>query len=150
MSVARWCGVAAVVLVVSAEAASARIVKVLPHFLDKQGRHTIHPSLFERDAYQAQLRRAPELQSTMRFDVQWKAKSEGSPLRLRVETRGEKTAAGQPETIEREIQEGGLFSRWTSVTVPKETFERLGGIVAWRVSLWDGETQLAEQKSFLW
>lgn len=150
MSVARWLGVAAVALVVSAEAASARIVKVLPHFLDKQGRHTIHPSLFERDAYQAQLRRAPELQSTMRFDVQWKAKSDETPLRLRVETRGEKTAAGAPETIEREIRKGGLFSRWTSITVPKETFERLGGVVAWRVSVWNGETLLAEERSFLW
>src|SRR5687768_5825851 len=118
MSVARWCGVAVVVLAISAEAASARIVKVLPHFLDKQGRHTIHPSLFERDAYQAQLRRAPELQSTIRFDVQWKAKRASGPLRMRLETRGEDSTIAKPLLFERELPKARLFSRWTSLQMP--------------------------------
>ena len=33
-----------------------KISKVLPHWLDLQGRHTLSPSLLERDAYQAKLR----------------------------------------------------------------------------------------------
>ena len=33
--------------------AASKISKVLPHLLDKQGRHTLSPSLLERDAYQA-------------------------------------------------------------------------------------------------
>ena len=45
--------------VANAAHAEAKISKVLPHWLDKKGRHTLSPSLFERDAYQAQLPRQP-------------------------------------------------------------------------------------------
>lgn len=147
----RWQSVlAAALLALSADAATGRIVKALPHYLDLKGRHTIHPSLFERDAYQAKLRRAPELCSTMRFDVQWKAKGTHGPVRLRLEARGQKTPLAKPEVFEAEIPKPRRFSQWTAVTIPKESFERLGGVVAWRVVLWDGDTQIAEQKSFLW
>ncbi|RME89825.1 MAG: hypothetical protein D6766_14185, partial [Verrucomicrobia bacterium] len=37
-----------------------RIAKVLPHWLDREGRHALAPSLFERDAYQHHLRTHPE------------------------------------------------------------------------------------------
>src|SRR5439155_1231097 len=40
--------------------AEAKIYKVLPTFIDKEGRHSLSPSLYERDAYQAQLRKHPE------------------------------------------------------------------------------------------
>ena len=56
----------------AAVADGARVVKVLPHFLDLQGRHTLSPSLFERDAYQALLRKNPGQRSAVRFDVQCK------------------------------------------------------------------------------
>jgi hypothetical protein len=36
------------------------------------------------------------------------------------------------------------------VKVSGADFERLGSIVAWRITIWDGEQQLAEEKSFLW
>src|SRR2546426_12798914 len=56
------------------QAATGRVVKVLPHFLDLQGRHTIHPSLYERDAYQALLRQHPEKRAGVRFDVEWRTR----------------------------------------------------------------------------
>ncbi len=54
-----------------AHAASGKVLKVLPHFLDLQGRHALSPSLFERDAYQAHLRKNPAEVSALRFDVEW-------------------------------------------------------------------------------
>src|SRR5207249_4815919 len=47
------------------QAAAGRVVKVLPQFLDLKGRNTLSPSLYERDAYQAVLRRHPEQRSGM-------------------------------------------------------------------------------------
>jgi hypothetical protein len=136
-------------LALTAHAAEGRIVKVLPHFLDKNGKHTLHPSLFERDAYQAHLKTHPELCSGMRFDVQWKGRKLQDP-KLKLEVRGAKIPARQTETFSHDLKSGGLFSRWVGITVPVEDFNRLGAIVAWRVSLWDGQNQLIEQKSFLW
>src|SRR5256714_13905343 len=133
----------------SAIAADARIVKVLPHFLDKAGRISLHPSLFERDGYQAHLKTHPELCSGMRFDVQWKAHKLQNG-RLKLEVRGAKTPARQGESFERGMRGGGLFSRWTGVKVSGEDFKHLGSIIAWRITLWDGAQQLAEEKSFLW
>src|SRR5687767_2479352 len=145
----RVAALALLTLVVSAHAAEGRIIKVLPHFLDENGKHTLHPSLFERDAYQAHLKTHPELCSGMRFDVQWKGRKLQDP-KLKLEVRGAKIPARQIETFSRELKSGGAFSRWAGITVPADDFNRLGSIVAWRVSLWDGESQLAEQKSFLW
>ena len=54
---------------VASQAAEGKIIKVLPHLLDKKGRHTLSPSLYERDAYQAKLRTHPEDISALRFDV---------------------------------------------------------------------------------
>ena len=73
----------------SASAASGRIIKVLPHLLDLQGRHALSPSLYDRDAYQAYLREHPEKQSGIRFDVEWSAKAgPEEALKLLVEVRG--------------------------------------------------------------
>src|SRR5690348_1436186 len=58
-----------------AEAAGARIIKVLPHLLDRDSRHTLSPSLYERDAYQSFLRKNADQCAGLRFDVQWKAKA---------------------------------------------------------------------------
>jgi hypothetical protein len=133
----------------SVGAAEARIVKVLPHFLDKEGRISIHPSLFERDGYQAKLKTHPDLCSGMRFDVQWKAhKLENG--RVKLEVRGAKTPARQTQAFEEKMPSGGFFSHWTGVKVSGADFERLGSIVAWRITIWDGNQQLAEEKSFLW
>lgn len=145
----RAAALALFVLALTAPAAEARIVKVLPHFLDKNGKHTLYPSLFERDFYQAHLKTHPELCSGMRFDVQWKGRKLHEP-KLKLEVRGANIPARQVETFSRDLKSGSPFSRWAGITVPVEDFNRLGSIVAWRVSLWDGEKQIAEQKSFLW
>ena len=137
------------ILALTAHAAEGRIVKVLPHFLDKNGKHTLYPSLFERDSYQAHLKIHPELCSGMRFDVQWKGRKLRQP-NVKLEVRGANIPARKIETFSRGLKSGSAFSRWAGITVPVEDFNRLGSIVAWRVSLWDGETQVAEQKSFLW
>jgi len=130
-------------------AAEGRIIKVLPHFLDRQGRHALSPSLYDRDAYQAVLRKNPARRSGLRFDVQWKAKFAGSnPLKLRIELRG--TRPGEMQSLEQTVHDKGPFSRWSALTVQNEAYEELGDVVAWRATLWDGERMIAEQKSFLW
>jgi len=40
----------------AADAVTGKVVKVLPFFLDAQGRIAKSPSLFDRDVYQAYLR----------------------------------------------------------------------------------------------
>lgn len=135
----------------SATAATGKVVKVLPHFLDHQGRHSLSPSLYDRDAYQAQLRRNPEKRSALRFDVQWRAQNVKSGLKLKVELRG--TAKGDlPRTtaIESEIAPGRKTSRWSSLLLGGAAYKDFGEVTAWRVTLWDGEQLVGEQKSFLW
>lgn len=146
-------GLVAVLLFLSAalaQAGSGKVLKVLPHFLDRAGKSALSPSLFERDAYQAHLRKHPEEISALRFDVNWSAGGgKAANLKLRVETRGGKAAA-QPKVIEATVKPGWSGSTWSAVTLDKEAYERLGSVVAWRVTLWDGDQMLAEQKSFLW
>jgi len=134
------------------QGATGRVVKVLPHFLDLQGRHTLSPSLYERDAYQAFLRLHPEKRSTMRFDVDWRTRGAiWEPLTLRIELRGIAEANLPKElTIDREVHRGGWFGQWTGVALSREEYKSLGEVTAWRVTLWEGEKQLAEQRSFLW
>ena len=141
--VAALLGVAA-----SANAASPRIIKVLPHYLDDRGRHMLNPSLYDRDAYQEELRANPEKRAALRFDVHWKARRDDT-LTLRVEARG--VASRQPATVvlDRKV-EAGWFRTWTPVLVSGDDYKRLGDLTAWRVTLWRGTNQVAEQKSFLW
>jgi hypothetical protein len=134
------------------QAATGRVIKVLPHFLDRQGRHTLSPSLYERDAYQFQLRQHPEQRSGMRFDVQWKA-SGGvySPLKLRVELRG--TANGNlpsETTLELPVKSHGWFGHWVSLPLTGAQYTKIGEVTAWRVTLWEGDQLLSSQNSFLW
>jgi hypothetical protein len=135
----------------SVPAASAKIQKVLPHLLDEKGRHTIYPSLFERDFYQAELRKNPTKCSGIRFDIHWKARQfSGHPATVRLEVRGVNTPPRQLETFSHTVSAGGWLGKWSQLRIDGKDFARLGQIRAWRVTLWDGETQLAEQKSFLW
>jgi hypothetical protein len=132
-----------------AEAASAKIIKVLPHLLDRNGRHSLSPSLYERDAYQALLRKKPDLCSGLRFDIQWKAKPlAGIPLQLRVEIRGSKEA--KPVVLEQSVRRDHSYSRWNSLRLDGDAYRKLGEVIAWRATLWDGDRLVAEQDSFLW
>jgi hypothetical protein len=136
----------------SAHAATGSVIKVLPHYLDLKGHHTVSPSLYDRDAYQAKLRDNPALRSGMRFDVQWKAKpDETSHLKLRLETRGT-TKGDLPKTLVREqaVTREGFFSQWSGILITGDDYKTLGEVTAWRVTLWDGDKLLSEQKSFLW
>jgi hypothetical protein len=143
--------VALTALAFSAAAATGRINKVLPHFLDLQGHHTLTPSLYDRDAYQAQLRANPDQRSGLRFDIYWRARAEaGTRVKLRVELRS--TAQGDlpsRHTLETEIK-ASATSKWTSLTLTGQDFKKFGEVTAWRVTLWDGEQLVGEQKSFLW
>jgi hypothetical protein len=123
-----------------------RISKVLPHWLDLQGRHTLSPSLLERDAYQAKLRADRTLCSGIRFDVKW-AKNTSGTVKLQLELR----VTGKAKPIVRELavkpsRRGG----WDAVTLEGDAFMAIGKIIAWRVRLLDGDIELAERRSCLW
>jgi hypothetical protein len=132
--------------------ADGRVVKVLPHFLDLKGKHTLSPSLYGRDAYQVFLREHPEERSGIRFDMQWKAGGPATePLKLRVELRG--TTKGDlpsKSVLEKAIKPRGWFSHWTSVSLTGEDYRNFGEMTAWRATLWEGDLLLSEQHSFLW
>ena len=135
-----------------AEAATGRIIKVLPQFLDLKGRHALTPSLYERDAYQAYLRIHPEERSGIRFAVQWKATGTATaPLKLKIELRG--TASGDfaaPVALEREVRVHGWFSHWAYLPLTGDEYKKISDVTAWRATLWEGDRLLSEQKSFLW
>ena len=132
-------------------AAEARILKVLPLYLDGQGRHALSPSLFERDAYQDDLRRNRDLQSGLKVEVQFRAATASTNLQLKVELRTNPDGKPVVETVlNTTARPTGLFSRWQSVRIDGEKFKALGPLLAWRATLWDGDRQLAEEKSFLW
>ena len=130
-------------------AATGKIIKVLPHFLDQKGKHTLSPSLYERDAYQNLLRKNPELISALRFDINWKASGANGELLLKVEVRGGKAGSKKVE-LQQKLETASAFSKWTGVKLEKEGFQNIGGVSAWRATLWNGGTLLAETKSFLW
>ena len=136
-----------------AGAATGRVFKVLPHFLDLEGRHTLSPSLYERDAYQAHLRENPTKISGIRYDIQWKTKGRpAGQLKLKLELRGIAKGGDLPNEflLEQPVEPGGFFSRWTGLAVTGEEFKKFGQVTSWRVSLWENDQLLGEQKSFLW
>jgi hypothetical protein len=127
-----------------------KVIKVLPQFLDLQGRTTLSPSLYERDAYQAQLQARPAERSGMVFNIQWKAQP-SARLKLFVEARGivhEKSA--QTFVWEKSVTRHGWFSQWEKIFITGDEFRQLNTMTAWHVTLWDGDKLLGEQKSFLW
>ena len=137
------------VLASPARAATARLVKVLPHFVDQQGRIALNPSLYERDAYQAHLRTHPEERAGLRFDVQWRSR-DTSRLRLRIELRGNRGRDGTTAVVEEEVKYRGIFTTWSRASLTGDAYKKFGELSAWRATLWDGDKMIAEQKSFLW
>jgi hypothetical protein len=135
----------------SAPAANGKIVKVLPHFLDLQGRHSLSPSLYDRDAYQVQLRQNPDQCSGIRFDVLWRGRSATNEMAtLRVELRG--TAKGDlpsKTSLETQVRITGT-GHWARLQLVGDEFKKFGEVTAWRATLWSGDQLLGEQKSFLW
>jgi hypothetical protein len=137
--------------VLPANAGSVKIFKVLPHYLDKEGRHALSPSLFERDRYQALLKANPEKCSTVRFDVLWRnTLSDIDDLNIVIEVRGSKQGENTFAVTEKLTPKKSIWSKWKKVNIPEETFLKIEGINAWRVIIRDGETNLQEYCSFLW
>lgn len=138
-------------LALCAHAESAKIIKVLPHFLDLKGRDTVNPSLFDRDAYQAELRNNPSKRSALRFDVHWKAPYyDYDSLRLRIEAKGLKGRETNAVVLEQPLKLGSIFSQWSAVKIAGEQYEKFGELIAWRATLVSGTNVVAEQRSFLW
>jgi hypothetical protein len=144
-----WLVILLLLVGASAPAADAgKVLKVLPQYLDLQGRTSLSPSLYERDAYQAQLRNKPEQRSGIVFNVRWRAAKE---LKMRIEARGIIRGKKPSEvTLEQTVPKHGSFGNWTKHTITGEDFKKLDTLTAWRVTLWDGDQQVSEYKSFLW
>jgi len=135
----------------SASDATGRVMKVLPLYLDLQGRDAISPSLFDRDAYQAQLRQHTNEISAIRFDILWKVSAgKDSKLKLRAELRGIGEHNLPRQTVLEKEVAPKFFRSWTSLTLGGDELKNFGSPVAWRVTLWNGDRLLGEQKSFLW
>lgn len=133
-----------------ASAAEQRVIKVLPHLVDKEGRHARSPSLFERDAYQAWLRDNSQEQSGIRYDIQWQSYISGE-YTMKLELLG-KAAQGRANSkiIEVKLTVTNRRRHWDAIEFKDEEFKEFGQIVAWRVSIWQGEELLAKKQSFLW
>ena len=136
----------------AASAATGRVIKVLPQFLDTKGRTAISPSLYDRDAYQAYLRTHTNAVSGMRFAVQWKASgADTGAVKLRVEIRGITHGELPPSIVlEQPVTSGSWFSHWSSLPLTGADYKKIGAVTAWRATLWDGDKMIGEQKSFLW
>jgi len=140
------------VFAAEANAAEGRIYKVLPQFLDLKGRASLTPSLYDRDAYQAQLRKKPAERSGIVFKIQWKAKvPETESLKLKVELRGISEGDLPKNTmLELPVQQRHSWSHWAEIGLKGVDYKAIGEVTAWRVTLWDRDQLLSEQKSFLW
>lgn len=129
-----------------------RIIKILPHFMDEKGRTSLSPSLFERDAYQAELRNNPERISGIRYDVQVKLPSRKmAALRLNLRTKdGDETRVVTLEAPVQRLKWGLGRNRWTSIVLDGETYRSMGDITAWRAELLENDRVMAQSQSFLW
>lgn len=129
-------------------AEAGKVIKVLPQYLDLQGRASIAPSLYERDSYQSQLRNHPDQRSGIVFNV---CSQRDKDLKLIVEARG--VIRGKTPSLvvlEQTAPKNGFFKRWTKFTITGEDFKKIDTLTAWRASLWDGNQLVSEYKSFLW
>lgn len=132
-------------------AVTGRVIKALPLFLDLNGHNAKSPSLFDRDAYQAHLRQHTNEISAVRFDVLWKtSNAKGAKLELRAELRGIGEHGLPRQTVLEKEVTPRFFRSWTSLTLGGDDLKNFGSLVAWRVTLWNGDQLLGEQKSFLW
>lgn len=129
-----------------------RLIKVLPHYLDADGRHTRGPSLFDRDAYQFELRQDPNLRTGLRFDVQCRIPpGAGRDFTLRVELRGSNAPAPSPIIVEAPLPRRPSYAPWTRLLLTPEQYAALGELMAWKVTLLNSQGHpLASQQSFLW
>src|SRR5665213_2416352 len=149
--VAILAGLGLLLSISASRADEGKVCKVLPQFLDQKGRQSLAPSLYERDAYQFYLRKHPLQRAGLRLTVQWKAKDvDWTKTKLRAEIRGLLNETLQTVTLEEPAIKHGHFSTWSDFQIAGEKFQTFGELVAWRVTLWEGDRQLGRQESFLW
>ena len=130
---------------------TGKVIKVLPQLMEPQGRHTRSPSLYDRDAYQAELRKDMTKVSGIRFDVKWQARGAAKQTAvLRVEVRGPAKGNLPGELRLETTVDMGRWSHWAVLKLDGEQYKSFGEITAWRATLWAGDELLSEQKSFLW
>lgn len=135
----------------AAQAMEGKVCKVLPEFLDKKGRNSMAPSLYERDAYQVYLRKHPEKRATLHLAVEYKARGlDWSKAKLRADLRGLIGDTMTNVTMEVPVKRSSFFHNWTEFDIRGDQFKHFGELVAWRVSLWQGDKELSSQESFLW
>ncbi|MBC8325118.1 MAG: hypothetical protein H8E27_05785 [Verrucomicrobia subdivision 3 bacterium] len=121
------------------------LIKVLPHYLDEHGRHTVGVTLIERDLYQLELRKDPKAVHGVRYNVNWRGNAE---MLVRLELRSTKAGVA-PLTLEQTATpEGG--DTWTPILIDLVSYKKFGQPESWRVTLWQNGEQVAEQASFLW
>jgi hypothetical protein len=119
--------------------------------MDKKGRRSLSPSLYERDAYQFFLRKHPLLRTGLSFEVNWKAKDvDWDKIKLRAEVRGMRNDTLRTFTFEQPAKKNRHFSTWSEFKITGDTYKKIGELVAWRLSLWEGDRELGHQESFLW
>jgi hypothetical protein len=91
------------------------------------------------------------LRKSLRVEVLWKAKGvDWEKTRLRAELRGLRTNTLETITLEQPVKKSGFLGSWTEFTLGGDDFQKFGELVAWRVTLWEGDRQLSGQESFLW
>ena len=133
----------------AADPKPVKIKKVLVHLLDRDGKHFLSPSLYERDAYQAHLRQNRAEQGGLRFDIHWNSRT-ARTVTLQVELRGANDQKSTESRLSKLVVLSQSGSRWTDLRTEGEAYRQFGQLAAWRVTVWDGELLLAEQRSFLW
>jgi hypothetical protein len=137
----------------SSAVAGGSLVKVLPEYLDLKGRNSLSPSLYERDVYQVSLREHPEKRSGLRFYIQWRSKNPvWESLLARVELRGiSEGKVPRRFVLERTVPNpGGASSHWTDLIFSGDAYQKFGAVTAWRVTIWEGQTLIGREQSFLW
>ena len=131
---------------------TGRILKVLPVLLDKNGRHTLSPSLYERDAYQAHLRTHADECAGRMYSIHWKGRSTaGAPLHVQIELRG--VTKGNTQKLFKMSAKPPVSkrkNRWTHLRLEGDDYRKFGEVTAWRATLWSGDVLVDEYKSFLW
>jgi hypothetical protein len=119
--------------------------------MDTNGAVATTPSLFDRDAYQAWLMEHTNEVSGIRFDVCWKARhADRQTLKLRVELRGVGAGGMPTEAVLEQTVTPKIFHHWISLTLAGQSYKKLRTLAAWRATLWNGQQEISEQKSFLW
>ena len=71
-------------------------------------------------------------------------------MKIRLELRGVGDQ-GMPTTKTFETNApAGVFHQWTMFALAGDERKKLGAVVAWRATLWNGDQLFGEQQSFLW